>query len=264
MRTGLLLAGFAFSACSAGGSGEAVSSCTVEDNGDGTATISCDDGTEATVSNGTDGDPGADGDPGTPGEEGDPGAPGEDGASCTVADNDDGTATITCGETEATIATGADGTSCTVEDNGDGTSTITCGDTETTVSDGADGAPGSDAEATTIVGSIFCTAPLEDTTLEFAYYAIIFTSGDLFVEGQIWSDYGSASSTLLFAPSQAGYETAIVGVRYDQDGVADGGYWWLSLDRSSLVVTIEYVPSDPGTVSNTWTLDPDACVINTY
>lgn len=78
------------------------------------------------------------------------------GDSCTVADNGDGTATISCEDgTTVTVSDGTDGTeglagmdglpgtaglSCTVTDNGDGTRTITCEDgTSVTVADGTDG-----------------------------------------------------------------------------------------------------------------------------
>ena len=156
-----------------GGPGTAGGSCTLADNGDGTKTLSCDDGTRLVVTSGEDGQPGApgedgqpgapgeDGQPGAPGEDGQPGAPGEDGqpgapgSSCTVADNGDGSATITCGDgTSATLFDGADGApgvpgdpgdpgaACTAIDNGDGTKTITCGETTVVVNDGADGQPG--------------------------------------------------------------------------------------------------------------------------
>ncbi|MFO0588088.1 MAG: hypothetical protein U0441_11135 [Polyangiaceae bacterium] len=82
---------------------------------------------------------GADGKDGADGQNG---KDGKDGASCTVADNGDGTKTVTCpGSDPVTIANGADGadgTSCSVTDNMDGTKTITCTDNTTvTVSDAA-------------------------------------------------------------------------------------------------------------------------------
>ena len=66
---------------------------------------------------------------------------GADGTACTVADNGDGTKTISCEDgTSVVVSDGADGTACTVADNGDGTKTISCEDgTSVVVSDGADG-----------------------------------------------------------------------------------------------------------------------------
>ncbi|MCB9597287.1 MAG: OmcA/MtrC family decaheme c-type cytochrome [Sandaracinaceae bacterium] len=75
------------------------------------------------------------------------------GSSCAVADNGDGTATITCEDgTSATVNNGADGmngmngmdgTSCSVADDGMGARVITCDDgTTVTVRDGVDGTGG--------------------------------------------------------------------------------------------------------------------------
>ena len=79
---------------------------------------------------------------GKDGVDGTNGKDGKDATPCTVADNGDGTKTITCPESDpVTIANGTDGqdgTSCSVTDNGDGTKTITCTDnTSVTVSDAA-------------------------------------------------------------------------------------------------------------------------------
>jgi hypothetical protein len=96
------------------------------------------------------------------------GAPGADGTSCSLVNNGDGTATITCGTSSYTVnngvhgatgptgaagATGAtgtagsDGTSCTIADNLDLTATITCGTTQYVVHAGAAGATGATGAA---------------------------------------------------------------------------------------------------------------------
>ncbi len=90
---------------------------------------------------------------GTDGIDGTNGNDGKDGASCTVADNGDGTKTVTCPNSPpVTIANGADGkegTSCTVVDNGNGTKTISCtDDTSVTVSDAAPCAVADDGAGT--------------------------------------------------------------------------------------------------------------------
>ena len=91
--------------------------------------------------------------------DGENGAAGKNGDNCSIEDNGDGTATITCGTgTSATTytvkdgaagengAAGKNGDNCTIEDNGDGTATITCGTgtsaTTYTVKDGAAGENG--------------------------------------------------------------------------------------------------------------------------
>lgn len=93
-----------------GPAGSAGSSCTVISNDDGSATITCDDGTSATVEPGAPGETGPAGEPGEAGEAGEPGDEGVPGTSCTVAENDDGSATITCDDgTTATVTDGDDG-----------------------------------------------------------------------------------------------------------------------------------------------------------
>jgi hypothetical protein len=69
---------------------------------------------------------------------------GTNGSSCSVTDNGDGTKTISCTDgTTATVSNGTNGSSCTVTDNGDGTKTISCPDgTTATVADGQNGVAG--------------------------------------------------------------------------------------------------------------------------
>jgi mono/diheme cytochrome c family protein len=76
------------------------------------------------------------------------GPEGPTGASCTVADNGDGTKTITCEDGTVVVTDGSPGdpgdpgdpgTSCTVVDNGDGTKTITCENGTVIIADGTPG-----------------------------------------------------------------------------------------------------------------------------
>jgi len=81
-------------------------SCTAVDNGDGSMTITC----GQTVVTIQDGDDGAQGPTGQDGEQGPAGQDGANGTSCTVADNGDGTKTISCTDgTSVTVADGQDG-----------------------------------------------------------------------------------------------------------------------------------------------------------
>jgi len=133
------------------------STCALKENTDGSKTIAC-GSKSTTVSNGTDGAPGKDGTDGTPGTagldgkagtDGKDGAPGADGKPCTVADNNNGTMTISCpGDLTVTVSDGApgkDAVPCTVKDNGDKTKTIICADGTSAVIN--DGAPGKDGAA---------------------------------------------------------------------------------------------------------------------
>jgi len=81
------------------------------------------------------------------------GCPGPAGQPCSVRDNGDGTATISCPDGTSVLvrngANGTNGTSCSVSANPDaGTKTITCSDgTTVTVLDGTNGTNGTDTNA---------------------------------------------------------------------------------------------------------------------
>ena len=116
------------------------------------------DGDSCTVADNGDGTSTISCDDGTSVTVGD-GKDGEDGTSCSITDNGDGTKTITCDDgTEVTVN---DGASCTIEDNGDGTKTITCDDGTVVVTDGDDGEDGQNGgnvEVTALHGSDFLEA----------------------------------------------------------------------------------------------------------
>ncbi len=137
-RTTYIPAAQAGAAGDKGAVGEACSATI--DEAQGTITISCPGADPITVS---DGETGPDGDKGPTGDAGVPGAPGDTGASCSAADNGNGTFTISCpgqddivvgngdeGTTGSQGGTGADGEDCSVGDNQDGTITVTCGTEE--------------------------------------------------------------------------------------------------------------------------------------
>jgi len=200
------------------------SSCSVTENADGTATIECDDGTDVTIE-GPRGADGADGSDGAPGATGPAGSDGVDGST---------------GPAGATGATGPAGAT------------------------GATGAAGSDAEATRVIESFYCTGLLEDTPLIFEYNAVLMGSGDLFVTGSIRDVLLESSETRIYAPQQNGYATAPVYIGFDVDSTKNGGWFSLALDRPTLIVVIDYLSSDPGVVTQTWTMQPASCVHNFY
>lgn len=197
------------------------------------------------------------------------GADGKPGASCTVADNGDGTSTLSCD----------DGTKVIVKDGSDGQIGL-AGKDGTQGSDGADGIPGkngkdgvpgtdgnpgTDGTSTKIAESFFCTGGLEGQPgLGFSYDAVLLSSGDLFVTGSVNNLATSASATRFYSPSQAGYVNAPVSFVFDLDNTFNSGYWVLSLERSTLVAVIEYHAADGGPVTNTWSMPATACVHNTY
>jgi len=82
-----------------GNSGADGSSCSVLDNKNGTYTMTCEDGTTVTWADGTDGLDGQDGADGSDGN----GIVGRPGESCSLVENIDGTATLTCGNVEFVV-----------------------------------------------------------------------------------------------------------------------------------------------------------------
>lgn len=197
------------------------------------------------------------------GEDGAPGANGADGTSCSVTDNGDGTATIACNDgTEATVSSGATGPRGTDGEDG---ATGPSGATGATGPAGATGAAGSDAEATRIIESFFCGGTLESfPDLRFSYNAVLMSSGDLFVAGEVYDLFRTSSNVAFYSPSQVGYATASVTITFDFDGSTDGGWWQIYLDRGTLVTVIEYHLTNGGPVAATWTMQPGACVHNFY
>ena len=237
---------------------------------------------------------------GLAGEKGENGENGENGlnagvaSSCTVANNGDGTSTITCPDgTSSIVSDGATGasSSCSVVDNNDGTKTINCSDgTSATVSNGAAGQDGSscsveyitsslmrlscddgtsvlvaDGTSNTVIETLFCTGSLENAAgINWTYQAQQFASGDIFVSGSVENGEIAASSSLIYSHQQNGFTTAPVFIAFDLAGTSNGGYWKIFLDRTTLITTIEY--NDPDNVTNPriWDMVSDNCINNEY
>ena len=184
------------------------------------------------------------------------------GMSCTVTDNGDGTKTITCPDgTSVNLNDGQQGVagtsaSCSVTDNGNGTATISCTDgTTATIANGADAVPN------VMTSSIFCTGDLEDTEMSFHYTVAQFALGDVFVSGGIFGEYTEVTNSTMYSLYQNGYHQAPITFTHDSLWDHNGGFWEISLDRGTLVTTIDYRDID-GDVS--WEMVPEDCVVNTY
>lgn len=65
------------------------------------------------------------------------------------------------------------------------------------------------------------------------------------------------SAASIFAPTQVGWATAPVLLRFDDTGAANSGFWEISLNRETLVVTIDYNDLDLAGGRRTWTTTPD-------
>ena len=123
---------------------------------------------------------------------------------------------------------------------------------------------GAAVDPSRITGSIYCGGSLQGTNIWFAYWAAQYANGNVFTSANISGPSNQASGALTYAPTQNGYTTAPVTMTYDSAGTANGGWWQLSLNRVSLVVTIDYHDTDVDGGLMTWTMTPDKCVVNTY
>lgn len=130
---------------------------------------------------------------------------------------------------------------------------------------GATGAtgPAGSAAATTMNGRIYCSGSLANTnpTLYFSYDVAQFSSNFLLASADVRNQAIQASGTEFYASTQNGYSNAGVIIIFDQWGAATSGWWNITLNRSTLVTTIEY--NDIGDVAGgklTWTMTPDKCI----
>jgi hypothetical protein len=115
-----------------------------------------------------------------------------------------------------------------------------------------------------ITSSIHCGASLENTTLTFTYDVAQFANGNVFASGGVSGAASQSSTAVVYAPTQNGYATAPIIVTLDASAPADFGWWRVSLNRTSLVVTIEYNDAGMTPPKQTWIMTPDKCVVNTY
>lgn len=115
-----------------------------------------------------------------------------------------------------------------------------------------------------IIGSIGCTGTLQGTSLEFSYSVDQFASGNVFATGWVAGTSFGSSGSAFYAPTQVGYQTAQVLFVLDVYAPADGGFWTITLDRSTLVTVLTYHDVDLDAGALVWTMAPSACVVNAY
>jgi len=53
-------------------------------------------------------------------------------------------------------------------------------------------------------------------------------------------------------------------ITLDAAGTANFGWWYVTLNRSTLVTTIEYNDNEVSGGKITWIQTPDKCVVNSY
>jgi Collagen triple helix repeat (20 copies) len=129
---------------------------------------------------------------------------------------------------------------------------------------GAQGASGpagpAGADGGVVAGSIGCVGPLADTSLSVNYQAVQLSGGAVFATASVISPDIQASGAQIFSATQNGYIDAPVVIFFDVQGAANSGWWRISLNRTTLVVTVIYNDSDlGGSGTRTWTSSPSIC-----
>jgi hypothetical protein len=129
---------------------------------------------------------------------------------------------------------------------------------------GPKGDPGTPGPANQITATLLCTGGLENTSLSFQYAVIPFSDGFVFASAIIRNGSTQASSSSFYSPQQNGWGTAPVTLTFDVIEPADGGWWELSTDRNTLVVTITLHDGPNKDSWRIWTIPPDKCTVNHY
>jgi len=123
---------------------------------------------------------------------------------------------------------------------------------------GTDGEDGEDGGI--VAGSIGCVGPLADTSLSVNYQAVQLSGGAVFATASVIAPNIQASGAQIFSANQNGYLDAPVIVTFDVQGAANNGWWRISLNRTTLVVTAVYNDSDlGGNGTRVWTSSPSIC-----
>ena len=114
--------------------------------------------------------------------------------------------------------------------------------------------------------SLYCGAQLEGTTYYFTYNAMVFSDSSVYAYGGIYGGSYQIGASTFYDSSQTGALTGTVIFQYDVSGSANGGYWSIYINRSTLAATIDYNDSDVTGGKLTWSLNSSSnnCVLNSY
>ena len=127
---------------------------------------------------------------------------------------------------------------------------------------GAKGDPATDSAKVT--KSIGCAGSLENTSLSFRYSVALFANGNIFASAGVREGLIGASFASFYAPTQNGALDAAVLVSLDEMPPGNGGFFRISLNRTTLVTTIVYTDVDVAGGTTSWTMLPSNCVANSY
>lgn len=118
---------------------------------------------------------------------------------------------------------------------------------------GPPGAPGVDGGK--VKQSIYCEGTISGLAgnagtalngLQVEYNAVITTSGDVYVTGNVIDDYVQVSGSQFYAKLEAGSSTGEVLITNDMYGAGNGGFFKISLNRNTMVTSIVYTDSNLG------------------
>ena len=115
--------------------------------------------------------------------------------------------------------------------------------------------------------SLYCGALLENTTLYFTYTAMVFSDSSVYAHASIYGVAYEIGASKFYDSSQNGASTAAIIFTYDVDGTNNGGWWQISVNRSTSAATIVYKEANvSGANATTWTLPSSSsnCVLNSY
>jgi hypothetical protein len=126
------------------------------------------------------------------------------------------------------------------------------------------GVPGVNGTSNKIAKSFYCSGSIPETDLTVDYTVDIFTSGDLFASAAVYGSSFEIGASVMYSVGQQGATTAPVFLTYDVSGTANGGYWKMALNRTTLVSSVEYNDLDVTNGKLTWSKPASECTVNNY
>lgn len=116
-----------------------------------------------------------------------------------------------------------------------------------------------------LVSTLYCDAKLEGSAGVYVAYGVDqFESGNIFVNASVRDNADQASNSTFFAPTQNGYATGAITVEKDEIGAANAGFFSISVDRTTKIISVVYKDSDAVGGQLTYTEAASNCVTNTY
>jgi len=181
---------------------------------------------------------------------------------CTVLDNNDGSATLSCEDgTSVVISNGAngvdgiDGNSCTVQDNNDGTATVSCNDGTSVVIDSG--------SSSSLAYNVYCYSQLDGdfSDIWWTYSANILANGDVYVFSDISDDLLAVGHSTIYSPNDVNYDTADSFIYFDTFETATAGLWTLSFDQELGGVAVQYEDGELTDGVINWAPDAETCTL---